>query len=154
MWSTWKIRKYLTFKPESSQNGRFREGAGGRELSSQDGRVGTYVCDTKEVQYLHKASFVKRNIRTKLEWNSEIIAQTKVNTHPENQTTFSKVPIFPSDKSYGEALTKKQSRKIYWFLVAAYQVDLKCIISTKLQKMGMPNIYRFLELRRNSYCNT
>ena len=37
-----------------------------------------------------------------------------VNTHPENQTTFSKVPIFPGDKSYSDALTKKKlSRKIY-----------------------------------------
>ena len=34
-----------------------------------------------------------------------------VNTHPENQTTFSKVPIFPGDKSYSDALTKKTAGK-------------------------------------------
>ena len=34
-----------------------------------------------------------------------------INTHPENQTTFSKVPIFPGDKSYSDALTKKAQQK-------------------------------------------
>ena len=42
LWSTWKILKYLTFKPQSSQNGRFQEGMGGQELSFQKERVETY----------------------------------------------------------------------------------------------------------------
>ena len=33
-------------QPESSKNGIFKEGTGGRKLSSQKGRVGTYVCET------------------------------------------------------------------------------------------------------------
>ena len=32
-----------------------------------------------------------------------------VNTYPENQTKFSKVPIFPGDQSYSDALTKKKT---------------------------------------------
>ena len=36
-----------------------------------------------------------------------------VNTHPENQTTFSKVPILPGDKSYSGALTKKNGAGKY-----------------------------------------
>ena len=35
-WSTWKIHKCLTFKPGSSQNGRFQEEKGEQELSSQN----------------------------------------------------------------------------------------------------------------------
>ena len=34
-----EIRKYLTFKPGSSQNVRFQEETGGRELSSQNGSL-------------------------------------------------------------------------------------------------------------------
>ena len=40
--STWKNDKDLTFKPGSSQNRRFQEETGGRELSCQNGRVWTF----------------------------------------------------------------------------------------------------------------
>ena len=53
--------------------------------------------------------------------------------------TFSKVTIFPGDNRVGKY---------------SYQVELKGIILSKLEKMGKQNIYSFLELRRNSYCNT
>ena len=33
-------------QPESSKNGILKEGTGGRKLSSQNGRVRTYVCET------------------------------------------------------------------------------------------------------------
>ena len=58
----------------------------------------------------------KRTVRNSQQTSKHISKQKPpvvVNTHPENQTTFSKVPIFPGDKSYSDALTKKQSRKIY-----------------------------------------
>ena len=42
LWSTWNILKYLTFKPQSSQNGRFQGGMGGQELSFQKERVEKY----------------------------------------------------------------------------------------------------------------
>ena len=49
--------------------------------------------------------------------NSKYISKRRplvvVNAYPENQTTFSKVPIIPGDKSYGEAFTKRRSHKIY-----------------------------------------
>ena len=55
-----------------------------------------------------------RNSQQTSKHNSKWRPPVVVNTHPENQTTFSKVPIFPGDKSYSETLTKKkQSRKIY-----------------------------------------
>ena len=54
-----------------------------------------------------------RNSQQNSKHNSKQRSPVVVNTHPENQRTFSKVPIFPGDKSYSEALTKKQSRKIY-----------------------------------------
>ena len=54
-----------------------------------------------------------RNSQQNSKHNSKQRPPVVVNTHPENQRTFSKVPIFPGDKSYSEALTKKQSRKIY-----------------------------------------
>ena len=34
-----------------------------------------------------------------------------VNAHPENQTTFSKVPIIPGDKSYSDTITKKSEQE-------------------------------------------
>ena len=54
-----------------------------------------------------------RNSQQTSKHNSKWRPPVVVNTHPENQTTFSKTPIFPGDKSYSEALRKKQSRKIY-----------------------------------------
>ena len=43
MWSIWKIHKYLTFKPGLSQNGRFQEETWGRDLPSENRRIGTYA---------------------------------------------------------------------------------------------------------------
>ena len=42
---------------------------------------------------------LKHNFR----WRSVVV----VNTHLENQMTLSKVPMFPGNKSYSDALTKK-----------------------------------------------
>ena len=47
--------------------------------------------------------------------NSKYISKRRppvvVNAHPENQTTFSKVSTFTGDKSYRDAVTKKQKQK-------------------------------------------
>ena len=52
-----------------------------------------------------------RNIRNS-KHTSKHISQRRppvvINTYPEHQTKFSKVPIFPGDKSYSDALTKKR----------------------------------------------
>ena len=58
----------------------------------------------------------KRTVRNSQQISKHISKRrppVAVNTRPENQTTFSKVPIFTGDKSYSDALTKKQSRNIY-----------------------------------------
>ena len=52
-----------------------------------------------------------RNSQQTSKHNSKRKPPVVVNTHPENQTTFSKVPIFPGDKSYSEALTKKKTEQ-------------------------------------------
>ena len=52
-----------------------------------------------------------RNSQQTSKHNSKRRPPVVVNTHPENQTTFSKVPIFPGDKSYSEALTKKTEQE-------------------------------------------
>ena len=58
----------------------------------------------------------KRTVSNFLQ-NSKYISKRRppvvVNTHPENQTTFSKVPILPGDKSYSGALTKKNGAGKY-----------------------------------------
>ena len=59
----------------------------------------------------------KRTVRNSQQ-NAKYISKWKppvvVNAHPENQTTFSKVPIIPGIKSDSDAITKKkQNRKIY-----------------------------------------
>ena len=57
---------------------------------------------------------IVRNSQQTSKHNSKPRPPVVVNTHPGNQTTFSKVPIFIGDKSYSDALTKKKhSRKIY-----------------------------------------
>ena len=47
--------------------------------------------------------------------NSKYISKWRpsvaVNAHPENQTTFSKVPITPSDKSYSDTITKRTEQE-------------------------------------------
>ena len=48
--STWKISKYLTLKPESSQNGIFHEETGGRKLSIQNG---SFPFKTGELEHIH-----------------------------------------------------------------------------------------------------
>ena len=48
VWSTWKIHKDLTFKPESSQNGRFQEETGRRELFTQNGSL---MFKTEELEH-------------------------------------------------------------------------------------------------------
>ena len=74
-----------------------------------------------------------RNFQQTLKHNFRRRSVVVVNTHLENQMTLSKAPILPGNKSYSDVLTKKiYSRKIYCFLMTAYQVELKCIISTKL----------------------
>ena len=52
-----------------------------------------------------------RNSQQTSKRNSKRRPPVIVNTHPENQMTFSKVPIFPGDKSYSEALTKKAEQE-------------------------------------------
>ena len=52
-----------------------------------------------------------RNFQQTSKHNSKRRPPVIVNTHPEIQTTFSKVPIFPGDKSYSEALTKKTEQE-------------------------------------------
>ena len=55
-----------------------------------------------------------RNSQQTSKHNSKRRPPVVVKTHPENQTTFSKVLIFLGDKSYSDALIKKkQSRKIH-----------------------------------------
>ena len=57
---------------------------------------------------------LKRTVRNSQEaskHNSKRRPSVVVNTHPENQATFSKVPIFPGDKSYSDALTKKTEQE-------------------------------------------
>ena len=54
-----------------------------------------------------------RNSQQTSKHNSNRRPPVLVNTHPENQATFSKVPMFPGDKSYSDTLIKKQSRKKY-----------------------------------------
>ena len=56
----------------------------------------------------------KRTVRNSQQ-NSKYISKWRppvvVNAHPENRTTFSKVPIIPGDKSYSGALTKKKQEE-------------------------------------------
>ena len=52
-----------------------------------------------------------RNSQQTSKHNSKRRPPVVVNTHPENQTTFSKVPIFPGNKSYSDALTKKAEQE-------------------------------------------
>ena len=51
--------------------------------------------------------------------NSKYISKRRprivINAHPKNQTTFSKVPIIPGDKSYSDAMTKRVARKYIEF---------------------------------------
>ena len=57
---------------------------------------------------------LKRTVRNSQQTSKHISKRRPpvvVNTHLENQTTFSKVPIFPGDKSYSDALTKKTEQK-------------------------------------------
>ena len=61
--STWKTLKDLTFKPGSSQNRRFLKETGGRELPSQNGRVGTYVSKGSLWNRNHKISTEKEVIK-------------------------------------------------------------------------------------------
>ena len=52
----------------------------------------------------------KRTVRNSQQTSKHISKRRSpvvVNTHLENQTTFSKVPVFPGDKSNSDALTKK-----------------------------------------------
>ena len=44
-------------------------------------------------------------------YNSKRRPPVVVDAHPENQMTFSKVPIFPGDKSYSEALAKEREQE-------------------------------------------
>ena len=56
----------------------------------------------------------KRSVRNPQETSKHISNRRPpvvVNTHPENQTKFSEVPIFPGDKSYSDALTKKTEQE-------------------------------------------
>ena len=58
----------------------------------------------------------KRNVKNS-EKNSKYISKRRPlvvdNPNTENQTTFSKVPIFPGDKSYSDAVTKETEQKTY-----------------------------------------
>ena len=60
--------------------------------------------DSKE--FSAKKTTLRNSLQTS-KHNSKRRPPVVVNTHPENQTTFSKIPIFPGDKSYSETLTKK-----------------------------------------------
>ena len=44
MWMTGKTHEDLTFKPRSSQNGKFQKETGEREVTSQNGRDGIYAA--------------------------------------------------------------------------------------------------------------
>ena len=44
-----------------------------------------------------------RNSQQNSKYISKVRPPVVVNDHPENQTTFSKVPIIPGDKSYSDA---------------------------------------------------
>ena len=48
-----------------------------------------------------------RNSHQNLKYISKRRPPAEVNEHPENQTTFFKVPITPSDKSYSNTITKR-----------------------------------------------
>ena len=56
----------------------------------------------------------KRTVRNSQE-NSKCISKWRpsvvISAHPENQTTFSKVPIIPGDKSYSDTITKKTEQE-------------------------------------------
>ena len=56
MGSTWKTLKDLTFKPGSSQNGRFREETGGRELPSQNESLPFKTGELEHMNYPCKRS--------------------------------------------------------------------------------------------------
>ena len=50
----------------------------------------------------------ERNFQQNSKYVSKRRSPVVVNVHPENQTTFSKVPIIPGDKSCSDALKKQQ----------------------------------------------
>ena len=56
----------------------------------------------------------KRTVRNSQQNQNYISKQrplVEVNAHPENQITFSKVPITPRDKSYSDTITKRTEQE-------------------------------------------
>ena len=51
----------------------------------------------------------QKNSKHISKWRSPFV----INSHPENQMAFSEVPIIPGGISYNDAITKKNSRKIF-----------------------------------------
>ena len=73
--------------------------------------LGNNIDHSKES---HMCADLKRTVRNSQQTskqNSKQRPPVVVNTHPENQTTFSKEPIFSGDKSYSDAFTKKTEQE-------------------------------------------
>ena len=73
--------------------------------------LGNNLDDSEENDFYVDFKRTARNFQQ----NSKCISRRRplivVNAHPENQTTFFKQPIFPGDKSYSDAVTKKAKQK-------------------------------------------
>ena len=81
----------------------------------------------------------KRTVRNSQQTSKHISKRRPpavVNTHPENQTTFSKVPILPGDKSYSDALTKKTEQENTLIFSASIPSRIKIYNFNKALKNG------------------
>ena len=138
MGSTWKTLKDLTFKPKSSQNGRFLEETGGPELPSKNGSLPFITGELEHLIQPFWLGGLSMKSRTSLDFNglSSIVKSSR-------SQMFYKIGVVKSFAKF----TEKNTRWSFFFNKVAGLTLVTLIKKTPIQVFSC----EFCEIFKNTF---